>query len=212
VLRGGNSVNYRGMKEFSLNIVDNSISIKNNDGIGRKFLAGLISIAIMLGLVGFIKNVMVCAIIFFACLYTFFKLFRMIQKDWVKRKDTTGTLNFNEVEISASIFQTNTKLNNISHIKITGDYYQGYISGKGDVTHNGLYEMEILENNGQQVRLKFIVFNKQEFQDLTAFFELLYSNFKIDIEEKIGSKQGVGFLLRNDRSFKDIQELKQKFN
>lgn len=198
------------MKPFSLNTIDNRVDISNRDGLGRRFSTALISITILFGLLS-VFSTGLSIFVFFIVLIMTSRLTRHAQKDWITLKKCTGKVNFSDKSIDILPLPNNIQLKDISQIKLFGDYYQGYTIGSRDIIHNGLYDFLIINIDGQQSHFKFIVLNKEEFQDLIDFFKFLYSNFKIDLREKIGSEQQTGFLLRHDRSYKNIQELKQQF-
>ena len=199
------------MKPFSLNIIDNEIEISNKDGLSRRFIAALISISILVGVVYFFSESWIFFLFFIIIIITNY-LSRRVQKDWLNLKQCIGKVQFFDDSIVISTLSCNIQLEKISHINLTGDYYQNYKSSSKDIVHNGLYDVSITHMNEEKIQFKFIVFNKQEFQELTDFFELLYSKFKINITEKIGKEQSTGFLLRHNRSYNELKELKHRLS
>jgi hypothetical protein len=197
------------MTPFSLNLIDSNIDISNRDGLGRRFVIAIISMAILFGLI-YVLPFGWSLFLFFFVLIIVNRWTRRMQKDWVTPRHCKGQVNFSDLTIVIPTLSVKIQLKDISQIKLLGDYYQGFTIGSRDIVHNGLYDIIITSKDGQQGHFKFIVFNKNEFQELTEFFELLYSNFKIDIAERIGSERMTGFLLRHDRTYKNIQELKQQ--
>lgn len=133
-----------------------------------------------------------------------------MQKDWVSQKDTIGDIGFSGSEIRLSTIDEPIKLQDVLKISLIGDYYKGYSISSRDIVHNGLYSFFITLATNQNIEFKFVVFTNEEFILLTSFIEYLYSLSKIDIDEKIGSENLRGLLLRHDRSYEEIQNIKQR--
>lgn len=138
------------------------------------------------------------------------KVTRRTQNDWRSQKDTIGDVIFSEDAIFVSTIPETVKLHDVLKLSLTGDYYKGCSLGSRDIVHNGLYSFRIEMKSSKNIEFKFVVFTELKFTLLTSFIEHLYSSYKIDINEKIGSENQTGLLLRHNRSYDDIQNIKQR--
>lgn len=205
------------MTTFRLKVVDESVKSENSDGISRMIFSAILTMPVVFVL-GVYTPLYICIPLYFIALIPVNWMLRKMKKDWVTEKDCSGYVEFGEAQILFSSGASPVELRDVSAIEVTGDYYRGYqmnakIPGghpSKDYIHNGIYTMKFFADESLLARAKLVVFDEDEFNKLTDYFEYLYSLKNIKIKEQIGASKETGLLLRHDRNYREIQILKER--
>ena len=199
------------MDEFKLSLISNNTELNNKDGLKLRLINSflyIVYIFLVLFLMGTDTSFILVFLISTVGVIFSARFIRQMQSDWVDKRKTIGMVTFSMNMIVLDTSQTKINLSEIDIMKIRGDYYQGYSINHKDITHNGLYCFELILHNKTSVLFKIIVFDKNEFEDLTNYLKFLYGLMKLKIQEKIGVEKNNGFLLRHDRTYAEIKRLK----
>jgi hypothetical protein len=136
---------------------------------------------------------------------------RRFYSDWTGAKDVIGNIKITSDRINSEKYNKEILISEITSLELRQNFIKGKRYRLRDIIHNGLAELKVKLKNGEDLKLVFLVENKEQFEYLGTTLKEYYRK-KIDIKETMFNSELRTILLKPHWHFKDLQNLKNELN
>jgi hypothetical protein len=180
------------------NSLATTVSVLITIGLILYLLRDILSLYLQLGIVVLI-------------IYFIPKYVRTLSKDWVRKKDIIGYVEFENERIYRSNNLPQINVDEITRIQLDYNYIKGKKYNLKDVIHNGLAEFHIDLKDGSQKKIVFVIESKKQFDNLSKVLKEYYRK-QIEIKEFFCQHKVKTVLLRPSLNYKELQDFKKELN
>jgi hypothetical protein len=137
-------------------------------------------------------------------------LYRKLRYDWAQKRNTIGTIAFDENCISIAEPNGSFQLAylDLSTMNLVSSFFEGYQPHSKEIVYDGLASVLFTNKIGKKYTFKFVVKDKDEYDNFREIMKAIYKSH-VEVKEKLAAGAKT-ILLEPNVPFAKIQALKKE--